>query len=125
MSLDVTLYGELKTVKCVCSDCDHKHTRQERECLFEANITHNLNKMAERAGIYKEVWRPEEVNITKAYQLIKTLEFGIKRMEERPDFYKELSAGNGWGTYEDFLPWLERYLSACRNYPNSEIEVSR
>jgi precorrin-6x reductase len=30
---------------------------------FEANITHNLNRMAEAAGVYKVLWRPEENEI--------------------------------------------------------------
>lgn len=30
-----------------------------RTCIFSANITHNLNAMAEAAGIYKHLWRPE------------------------------------------------------------------
>jgi len=38
--------------------------------IFEANITHNLNRMAQAAGIYEALWCPDEIGITKAAQLI-------------------------------------------------------
>lgn len=31
--------------------------------VFSANITHNLGAMAEAAGIYRHLWRPEEVGV--------------------------------------------------------------
>lgn len=52
MSLDVTLTDPSGTV------------------LYEANITHNLNKMAAEAGIYECLWRPDEHGITHARQII-------------------------------------------------------
>jgi len=93
--------------------------------VFSQNITHNLNKMAEALGIYKAVWRPEEINFTKAKQLIEPLENAIKLMREDPEKYKKFDAENGWGTYRDFLPWLKKYLAACKESPNARIEVSR
>lgn len=59
MSLDVYLQGEPKKVKCYC-DCGHEHEREESERFYSANITHNLGNMAQAAGIYHPVWRPEE-----------------------------------------------------------------
>jgi len=38
--------------------------------VYSANITHNLNEMAGAAGIYKYLWRPEEVGIYYAENLI-------------------------------------------------------
>lgn len=32
---------------------------------------------------------------------------------------------NGWGTYDQFLPWLEQLLNACRENSDARIEVSR
>ena len=49
MSLDVWLNAVVKTQ------------------VFSANITHNLGKMADEAGIYKALWRPDEVEITQTY----------------------------------------------------------
>jgi hypothetical protein len=34
--------------------------------VFDYNITHNLGEMAKAAGIYMELWRPEEIGIIKA-----------------------------------------------------------
>lgn len=93
--------------------------------VYSANITHNLGEMAEEAGIYKHLWRPEEIGITKAEQLILPLRAGIGRMEANPERFKKFNAPNGWGMYEHFMPWLHKYLEACEQYPDATIEVSR
>ena len=36
--------------------------------LYSNNITHDLNVMANAAGIYKYLWRPEKIGVKKAYQ---------------------------------------------------------
>ena len=33
----------------------------KREIMYNANITHNLGKMAEEAGIYEALWRPYQL----------------------------------------------------------------
>ena len=111
MSLDISLV----TPKCpTCCRSDE---------IWSANITHNLNRMASVAGIYEVLWRPEEVGIKKAKDVIEPLEEGIKKMEEDPEKYSKHNAPNGWGTYKVFLPWLKRYLAACRAYPEAEVET--
>ena len=97
----------------------------ETECVFDANITHNLNKMADAAGIYEACWRPEEIGAIKASDIIPILEKGFEDMKARPEHFKKFDSENGWGTYKDFLPWVESYLKACREYPDAIIEVSR
>ena len=97
----------------------------ETECVFDANITHNLNKMADAAGIYEACWRPEEIGATKASDIIPILEKGFEDMKTRPEHYKQFDSPNGWGLYIHFLPWVESYLNACRKYPDAIIEVSR
>jgi len=125
MSLDVYLNGKTYNVPCTCRECGHTHEREETENYFSANITHNLANMADKAGIYKHLWRPEEIGITKASQLIKPLEKGITRMESNPARFKKFNSPNGWGMYEHFMPWLREYLAACKQYPDATIEVSR
>jgi hypothetical protein len=93
--------------------------------VFWANITHNLNDMAEAAGIYKHLWLPEEIGITHAGQLIEPLEAGLKKMKADPDKYREYDSPNGWGKYDDFVPWVERYIEACKQDPDAEVSVSR
>jgi len=92
---------------------------------FRANITHNLGGMAEEAGIYKVVWRPEENGIEKAEQLIGPLKVAIAKMGAEPERFKAFDSSNGWGLYDHFLLWLERYLGACREYPSAAVRASR
>jgi hypothetical protein len=99
----------------------------ERETneVFSANITHNLGKMADAAGIYQHLWRPEELGITKARDLIEPLRKGLALLlSDRPRFEK-FNAPNGWGLYQNFVPWVEKYLCACEAYPDADIGVSR
>jgi hypothetical protein len=119
MSLDVTL-GE-PFIECpYCVDC----FTDDGE-LFSANITHNLGKMADAAGIYKACWCPEELGITQAKDLIPILTEGLNKLKFNPGKYKKYDAENGWGLYEHFVPWVEEYLNACIEYPTSTISVSR
>jgi len=121
MSLDVGLYGNPEDQEC--SECGH--VRPVKACVFDANITHNLGRMAEAAGIYYHVWRPEEVGITEAKQLIEPLHQGLALLKEDPARFKSYDAPNDWGRYDHFVPWLERYLEACEAYPDAEVWVSR
>jgi len=92
---------------------------------YEANITHNLNKMADAAGIYYQLWRPDEIGITKAGQLIEPLSKGLTDMALRADHYKQFDSPNGWGLYKHFIPWIIDYLAACKRNPEGDISVSR
>ena len=100
-------------------------TRLEPTEVFGANITHNLGKMANEAGIYEIVWRPGEVGIKTAGQLIEPLRAGIELMAGDPVRFMAFDSPNGWGLYENFLPWLRRYLAACEEYPDAGVGVSR
>jgi hypothetical protein len=113
MSLDVYLSK---------NKCEHCGRSDEG---FSANITHNLSFMAAEAGIYQILWRPDENEITYAKQMIKPLRIAIAEMKDEPERFKKHNAPNGWGVYEDFVPWLEKYLAACEANPESTIKVSR
>lgn len=93
--------------------------------VYWANITHNLGKMAEQAGIYFALWRPEEIGITKASELIVPLETGLALLKSDPERFEKFNAANGWGLYEHFVPFVENYLNACREHPDADISVSR
>lgn len=97
----------------------------EPVAVYSANITHNLNHMAEAAGIYKALWRPEEIGITKAHQLIEPLTAGLKALKEQPEHFEALNPENGWGSYKGFVPFVERYLAACIANPDADVEVCR
>lgn len=110
--------------ECRCG-CGDEHPRITQECLYEANYTHNCNTMAEEAGIYQCVWRPDQNGITKASQLIGPLRKGIELMKSDPARFTKHNLSNGWGSYETFVPWLQKYLEACEKYPDAEVTVSR
>lgn len=93
--------------------------------VYSANITHNLTEMADAAGIYKACWHPDEIGVTRARQLIPLLEAGLAKLVADPKHYSKFDAPNGWGTYEHFVPWVARYLEACRAHPEAEVRVSR
>ena len=93
------------------------------EQVYRANITHNLNRMAEKAGIYMHLWRPSEIGITKARDLVQPVRAGLLRMIEAPTEYEELNAPNGWGKYEHFLPWIAKYLEACIKHPDADVRT--
>lgn len=93
--------------------------------VYTANITHNLNKMAEDAGIYKHLWRPEEINIKVASELVEPLTDGLILLASDPNRFKQFNPDNGWGDYEGLLRFVADYLGACRKYPQATVEISR
>ena len=151
MSLDVSLYADDpikveagsgifvrrdgQTVEITRAEWDAKFpdsdpvvvVREEDESneVYSANITHNLTGMAAAAGIYEPLWRPEEVGITKAVQLIEPLMLGLVMLKADPVKFSAFNATNGWGLYKHFVPFVEKYLQACREYPTATVRVSR
>lgn len=107
MSLDVTLTATRPTE------------------VYSANITHNLNGMALEAGIYYQLWRPEDVGIKIAGDLIEPLRAGLAELESNPDKYKVLNPKNRWGSYDGLVIFVRDYLKACETYPDAIIDVSR
>lgn len=93
--------------------------------VFEANITHNLAEMASEAGLYKYLWRPEEVEAYRARDIIPRLTNGLIELKKHPEYYKSFNPTNKWGRYEDLVAFVEQYLAACEKYPEARIEVSR
>lgn len=93
--------------------------------VYQANITHNLNRMADAAGIYKPLWRPDEIGITRAEELIQPLSSGLDALKSDPERFKQLNPENGWGTYEGLVQFVENYLEACRQNPQATVSVWR
>lgn len=91
--------------------------------VYSANITHNLGEMAKEAGIYHHLWRPEEIEISKAIQLIEPLREGLHLLKIEPDRFKKLNPDNGWGSYGGLVEFVQNYLDACYENPDAEVEV--
>jgi len=104
----------------ICNCCGSVY--QDIEILFDENITSNLTVMAHEADIYKLIWEPEA---SKAKELIKPLTEAINRLKYDSEYYKRFNPKNGWGDYEGFLSFLDKYSKACKLYPDSTIIISK
>ena len=93
--------------------------------VYEDNITHNLAKMANEAGLYKPVWRPEVWEIKTAQQLIDPLRAGLSILLNEPERFKKFDPDNGWGNYDGLVSFVRLYLAACEENPDAEVVVSR
>ena len=100
---------------------DEKETRD----LFHANITHNLNKMADEAGLYEALWNPESLKVKIARDLIIKLSTGLVKLKSDPERFKKLNPENGWGTYEGLVEFVEKYLIACVKNQDAEVEIDK
>jgi hypothetical protein len=125
MSLDFYLEGPEVEEECICDYCEHTHMKKYTPELFHDNITHNLASMAEAAGIYACLWRPDENNYEYAKQIIDILEKGIAELKKHPQKYIALNPVNGWGSYERLLIFTLEVLEACKEHPEAKINVSR
>ena len=98
---------------------------------WNANITHNLGKMANyipvgNTTLYMVCWRPEEINITTVKELLPLLIEGIHYMIDHRKELLQYNSPNGWGIYDDFMKFLLNYKQACEdNDPECLIETDR
>jgi hypothetical protein len=100
-------------------------SKTETNEIFDSNITHNLAPMSGEAGLYTCLWRPDEVGITKASELIEPLQKGLELLKSDPDRFKKFNPENGWGTYEVLISFVSVYLQACQSHPEAKVSVSR
>ena len=104
------------------------------------NITHNLNTMAiqcyiqfnesgysqKQISLYDLLWRPLEQGFRKNNELyLKTLLKLYQQLENRPEYYKQYDAENGWGTYEGFLNFVKKAVDLCMEHPDWYINIHR
>ena len=136
MSLDVSLFYSVEEFLPAADLLEEKgflraaeylreEVAKEHLYVYDSNITHNLGRMADAAGIYHACWWPEEIGVTKARQLIPLLREGLIKLRSNPEYFRTFNAANGWGTYEQFVPWVQEYLDACEQYPDAEVRASR
>lgn len=93
--------------------------------IFKANITHYLTGMAREAGLYRCLWRPEEIGVKTAAQLIPLLQEGLELLESDPLRFKIFTPSNGWGSYEGLVDFVRKYLEACKANPDANVSVWR
>lgn len=128
MSLDVSLYEALPfpasvCIQCLADDVSHGHFGKR---YYSANITHNMNVMALQATLYTPCWYPEMiVPEPRARDIEPHLSEGLETLRSDPTYFGKFNPKNGWGNYNSFVAWLEKYLAACRRYPDALVLVSR
>jgi hypothetical protein len=103
MSLDVTLSTE----------------------VYSRNITHNLNEMAKAANIYEYLWRPDEIGISRAHELISPMRRGLALLESDANYFRTFNPPNGWGSYEGLIEFVREYLAACERHPYASVHACR
>jgi hypothetical protein len=99
--------------------------REDGQNLYWRNITHNLNKMAVTAGIYEYLWRPEEIGITTAHQLIEPISKGIAFLSMYRTICEQDTPPNRWGNWQNLYDFCCDYLKACSEHPMASVRVSR
>lgn len=120
MSLDFYLETEPKPYECIhCGS-----TVMKPEEVFDINITHNLGKMADKAGIYQVLWHPNDNGQVRAKDIVPTLRNGLSDLLSRPEYFSDFDSPNGWGTYEHFVPFVQSVLAACERHPDALVRVS-
>ena len=93
--------------------------------VYSANITHNMGSMASEAGIYKHLWRPEEVDVKTAADLIGPLSDGLAILNSEPERFQKFNPSNGWGNYEGLVQFVGDYLAACQRWPMAKVRIWR
>lgn len=105
-----------------CRIAQSEETEETTE-VYHANITHNLNKMADACGLYKPLWRPDEIGIKTAKELIQPLAKGLAILIKEKEAMQVFNPSNGWGNYEALVRFTANYLLACIEYPDAEVGV--
>ena len=89
---------------------------------FSSNYTHNVVPMWKLAGVYDALYMSAG---KRAKDILPALRAGLFNMKHNGEKYKALNPENGWGSYETAVPWLEKFIVACEENPESIIEVSK
>lgn len=86
------------------------------------NITHNLTDMWKALGIYDALYNSAGKT---AKEVLPILEEGLQKMRKDPHEYKKYDSPNGWGLYENALPWLAELVADFAEYPDGVIDISK
>jgi hypothetical protein len=141
MSLNVYIRDKYLKTK------DKVNFTEHYEDVYDANITHNLNTMASAVDVkfYYALWRPylivephhkifddskleyefEDSVDVYCKDIVDILDKGLTKLKRNPTKYKKFDSPNGWGLYENFVPWVEEYLNKLKEYPDCLVIVSR
>ena len=122
MSLDISLHQ------------DAKYNTQ----VYEANIKHNLGKMAGAVlCFYLENDDPYEKKYITLYDILwhgsgqsakviaPMLEVGLKKLIENEVELCQYIPENGWGSYAGLIKFTQELLFACKEFPETTLHCHR
>ncbi len=100
---------------------------EDDDKVYHANITHNLGTYADAFGLYMPLWRPEDLGIIQAKQLIVPLAVGLEKLLDHTlqCAHAALLPENGWGTHAGLEHFVTEYLAACLHFPEAEVSTWR
>ena len=104
---------------------DFSLINDEGEVLFWFNITHNLGCMADKAGLYKVLWVPDENGYIYAKDIVEVLINGHLKLILVPEYFEWFTPSNNWGNVGVLINVVKDTLKACEKYPNSKNVVSK
>ena len=88
--------------------------------VFELNISHCYRPIAAKAGIDQYIWRPFELGINKAEQLIEPLQIGLTLLETVPAQFETFPRES----FHQFVGQVRTYLEACKANPDAEVSAT-
>ena len=88
----------------------------------DKNITHNLVEMWDEAGIYDALYMSEGKT---AASILPTLRSGLAKLRANPEYYTKFNSPNGWGLYENAVPWLEDLILGLEKSPRAIVHICK
>jgi hypothetical protein len=67
----------------------------------------------------------ETLPTAHARDLIGPLTAGLAWLRDNRAEAEKHNPENGWGDYKGFVPWVEKYLKACKENPDALVRASR
>ena len=107
MSHDVTV------LDAACPIC-----KRSGSIWFEFNSTYNLTPMFDAAG-----FRMRDFNGKTGAEVAPILAAAVAVMESDPAKFRAFDSPNGWGTYDQIMPYLREFLAAVDAHPTAMVDV--
>jgi len=84
------------------------------------NMTYNVSTMVKEACGVTFSW----FDGMTCKQALPILYFCWRNLRRNPSHFRRFEAPNGWGTYEQFMPYMTRFYVMARLHPKGIIRVS-
>ena len=105
--------------------------KDEKDCeiVYGSSIPSNLSEMAREAGIYDQLYSEEYLCNKIAKDIEKYIEHAVNDIKNRREHYKKFNPEKknpiffAYLDCDGFLKFLEGYLTACKNNPDSVIRI--